>query len=310
MGRIAPVVCSFALLSSWGCKRPDLGALGHLEVVAAELHDIHLNSFGVIGGVVEGDAALVYTLPDGRTDWMSVALSGPQLGLVFDVTGDPEGHARPVYLDLTDAPSPTRLEHLVGTYRGTHGSLALGLGVGGHSLRNKHGVSFQETHFQLGAGIQGAFEWLKMRPGGDDVPDFVDPTEPRPTDTGPAGPTADTAIVWTAPTQLDTGYRPPPSPSGGCGCGAAPADTGRVDTGRDGTDTDTEPPSTPPEPTEPQPTTPPPPDDDPPSSSSSSCSDGSCGDGCSTAPTSLPALLLAFTLCGVRRRAGQPHTRR
>lgn len=85
--------------------RPDLGVFGTTPVSEAPLHDLDLISFGVVGGAVAGDTLLVFHGPEGDGA-LPVRLSMPQLGLVLDLSGDLEGHAGAVGLDLEEAGSP------------------------------------------------------------------------------------------------------------------------------------------------------------------------------------------------------------
>jgi len=279
-----------SLLAACG---PDLGPLADTPVAAAQLQDLDLSSLSVIGGVTAGDAVLVFSTPRGGAGSIPVALSGPQLGLALDLAVDPEGHEGAVELDVSDVDGNPTVGQLMGTYRGTKAGGAAVVGSSARRMRNRHGVSFRESHLQLGMSLFAGVEWLTVRPGGNDGSQIEAEPERQPSasDTGRSPPEAAPAF-----TEVDPGGcgRPQPRPGEPV---PTPTDTAdSAGTGPGPTPTTTEPTTTEPE-------------------AASSTADGGCSgegggcgcdgdsgdcDGCSTLP--VPAAPMMVCLAALRRR--------
>ncbi len=222
--------CLWLVAGLVGCA--DVGPVPDVDVVAAGLYRVDLTGASVVVGGVQGDAVLVWEEPDGTTGAMSVALSGPTVGLLMDVSIDPEGR-NTVPIDLSEADVPLPLRDVFGTYRGTGGSVGVLLVGSGRHLRNRSGAAIREQHLGLGVGIQGGYQWLTIAPGGaDSLPEMDDPdaefTVPREPSGGgchgPAGSGVDTGV--------DTGMSATSTTSGTPATGGASGDTGAArDTG-------------------------------------------------------------------------------
>jgi hypothetical protein len=196
-----------------GCA-PKLRDTEDEPISAAWLEYFDLSSLAVIGGAVDGDAFLGYTTLDGDSRSMPVHLGGPVVGLVVDMSVDPEWGSS-VPLDLGDAEvDPVMLSDVLGTYHGPGASFVMGFGVDTRELVNRHGIRFQEDHLAFGVGIMAGFQWVRIREGGSETgenedPLFGDDTDAPPDDTeappDDSGGGDDTAVADDSGTSDDSG---------------------------------------------------------------------------------------------------------
>ena len=191
-----------------GCAR--LGDVPDEFVESAYLQNLDTNGFVAVAGAIGGDAILVWTTPDGNTGAMPVSVSGGAVGVIFEATADLDPNAD-VTLDLSDADEGLKVEDLLGTYHGSGWNFTLGLGGAGHNLKNGSGVVLNDEHFTAGFGIEGGWEWLRVREGGhedglDD--DWTDDTG-EPEETGDTDDTDDTEDTGPDTNIPDTGFDPP-----------------------------------------------------------------------------------------------------
>jgi hypothetical protein len=195
-----------------GCA-PKLSSVEDEPISAAWLEHFDLSSIAVLGGVADGDAFLGYTTLDGTTRSLPVHLGGPIVGVVMDMTVDPEwGPSIP--LDLSEAEvDPVMLSDALGTYKGAAASFAMGIGVSTRELRNRHGIGLQDDHLAFGVGIMGGFSWVRIREGGSEqgeedwITGLSDDTNAPPDDSGgdDSGGTDDTAIADDSGASDDSG---------------------------------------------------------------------------------------------------------
>jgi hypothetical protein len=192
--RRAIVAAAFVI----GCA-PKLRTAEDEPITAAWLEYFDLSSITMLGGVADGDAYLGYTTLDGEQRSLPVHLGGPVVGMVFDMTVDPEwGPSIP--LDFTEAEvDPVMLSDALGTYKGSTLSFVMGAGIDTRTLKNRHGIRFQEDHFALGMGMMAGFQWVRIREGGNEQGEedwVLDDTGPPSDDSGDdSGDTDDTAIA-------------------------------------------------------------------------------------------------------------------
>ena len=150
-----------------GCA-PKLQSVEDEPISAAWLEYFDLSSITMLGGVADGDAFLGYTTLDGEQRSLPVHLGGPVVGMAFDMTVDPEwGPSIP--LDFTEAEvDPVMLSDALGTYKGSTASFVMGAGIDTRTLKNRHGIRFQEDHFAFGIGMMAGFQWVRIREGGSE----------------------------------------------------------------------------------------------------------------------------------------------
>ena len=192
-----------------GCA-PKLQTAEDEPISAAWLEYFDLSSIVMLGGVMDGDAYLGYTTVSGEQRSLPVHLGGPVVGLAFDMTVDPEwGPSIP--LDFTEAEvDPVMLSDALGTYKGSAVSFVMGAGIDTRTLRNKHGIRFQEDHFAFGVGMMAGFQWVRIREGGseqgeEDWITITDDTSAPPDDSGDdSGGTDDTASADDSGSSDDT----------------------------------------------------------------------------------------------------------
>ncbi len=218
-----------------GCA--ERGAWDDVPMDEARLEGFDLSSIAVVVGALDGDALLVFSGPEGDGE-LPVHLGGPTLGVALDLSGDVEGHAGPVEIDLSGVDDPT-VGDALGTYFGTAASGAAIVGGSRRRMKNGRGASFREDHFQLGISLFVGMEWVTISPGGNED-ETTPPTVFAPIDSGHSGPTPPTTTppTTTPPTTTTPTTPSTTSPTGGTtgageggGCGGDGAEGGCGDGG-------------------------------------------------------------------------------
>jgi hypothetical protein len=144
------------------------GTFADVPIEEAWLEDFHASSIAIVAGATQGDALLVYVEPGGTSGSVPVHLGGGRAGIAFDLAWDVEGHDGVVPIDLTEVEAPM-VSDVMGTYDGSGSAGALVLGGSRRRLRNDAGAAFYEEHFvAIGLSMFVGYEWLKIRPGGND----------------------------------------------------------------------------------------------------------------------------------------------
>ena len=190
------------LLTLLACQR-GIDALPGVTAERAWLEDLDLATVAVIGGGVNGRGTLRVQTPDGRQATYPVELHGGVVGGVIELGVAGPFRVNQVELDLGGG--PVSGSELLGRYRGWSGGLSIIGGFDHHFLRNRDGVSFDATPFQLGVSANIGYEWVHIG---------IERVEVEPVVTTA---TADTGLAPST-TYVDTGA-PEASSSGGCGCG-------------------------------------------------------------------------------------------
>jgi uncharacterized protein (TIGR03382 family) len=178
-----------------GCADPG-DELARLRVADADLDNISMNTFAVIGGGITGNATL-QVVDDQGTLWsFPVTLRGATAGAVVEFSRTMDfGSYRALELPDQDLTG----DQLLGTYRGSGAGLALVAGGTGMDLVNPHDVVLDRSLLVMGVSAYAGSDWVNIQLGGTGGEDYDFVWE----DSGDPGDTNDTA--WDTSGPDDTG---------------------------------------------------------------------------------------------------------
>jgi hypothetical protein len=155
----APLLLALLALAP-ACRRLDPEDFADLEVQAAWISGLNINTLALVVGPASGGGDLWMETTDGEVVGVPVVLRGGTAGFSAEMILLSTAFSE-VELEL---PGVLTGDQLMGYYRGTSASLVTGAGVETHHLRNEWDVELDQPFFTLGAAVMYGFEWLNLVP--------------------------------------------------------------------------------------------------------------------------------------------------